>query len=262
MSNSKQTPVPQYLIERLAKGELPQAQADAIRARLELEEGGVDKAMQQLTDSDNEIFVRHPAHVVANEIYRRANNRVTRPSRARPFFLPALALGTLGALALLALAPNTARRTEIASELGEETIGIKGSKPHLVVYRKRLGAPERLTPHDVVHPGDVLQVAYVVPVDPNGSATAYGIVVSIDAAKAITMHLPMQDADAQVLKTNSEDRLPNAYELDASKGFESFWLVTKSSPFNAKEAADALANGRPLPAGTSTFHITFTKELL
>lgn len=260
MSKPKPTPVPQYLIERLAKGELPEAQLDALRARLELEPGGVGKAMQDVADSDDAIFAKHPAHVVANEIRRRAKTNA-RPTRPRPFILPALALGTLGALALLALAPSATTRTVATRDLGEESIGIKGSKPHLVVYRKRKGSPQRLTPQDVVHPGDVLQVAYVVPPDPNGGANPYGIIVSIDAAKAVTMHLPTQDATAQSLMTNGENRLPNAYELDASKGFESFWLVTSATPFNVNDVATALSTGEPLPAGTSSFHITFTKEL-
>jgi hypothetical protein len=260
MSTSEQTPVPQYLLERLAKGELPFAQAEALRARLERQPGGVAKAMQEIADSDDAIFAKHPAHLVANEIRRRANTKAL-PSRSRPFLLPALALGTLGALALFALAPKTAVRTANTADTSEETIGIKGSKPHLVVYRKHQGAPQRLTPQDVVHPGDVLQVAYVVPPDPNGSAAPYGIIVSVDAAKAVTMHFPIQDATAQPLKTNGENRLPNAYELDASKGFESFWLVTSATPFNVHDVASALSSGELLPAGTSSFHITFTKEL-
>jgi len=260
MSNSKQTPVPQYLLERLAKGELPQAQADAIRSRLELEPGGVAKAMQEIAESDDAVFTKHPAHLVANEIRRRANTKVL-PARPRPFLYPALALGALGALALVALAPKSTTRTLNTGDLGTETIGIKGSKPHLVVYRKRKGAPQRLSLNDTVHPGDVLQVAYVVPPDPSGKAAPFGIIFSIDAAKAVTMHLPIESTTAPPLKTNGENRLPNAYELDASKGFESFWLVTSATPFDPRDAATALSSGEPLPAGTSSFHITFIKEL-
>lgn len=257
MTNRQQTPVPQYLLERLAKGELPEVQAEQLRQRLEQQPGGVAAAMESLAKSDDEIFARHPAHLMANEIRRRSGHRSTKPAR-RPFLLPALALGAVGALALIAVAPRST--TSPVADVGEETINIKGAKPHLVVYRKREGAPERLTAQDAVHPGDVLQVAYVVPPDAKGATAPYGVIVSIDAANTTTLHLPSTPGAASVLQTNGENRLPNAYELDASKGFERFWLVLSSTPFDSHAITTALQTGAPLPANTTSFHVTFKKE--
>ena len=255
MSTRPPNPVPQYLLERLAKGDLPKAQADALRARLAEQPGGVAAAMEEIEASNRDVFASHPAYVVANEIRRRAGVTTKRP---RPFILPALALGAVGALVVFAVAP---RSPSIATpDVTEETIGIKGAKPHLVVYRKQQDAPERLTAEDKVHPADVLQVAYVVPPDPRGGAAPYGIIVSIDAAKAVTMHLPTQAGPAPQLQTNGESRLPNAYELDASQGFERFWLLLSATPFDSRSVISALQNGAPLPAGASSFTITFMKE--
>lgn len=259
MTSRKPSPVPAYLVERLAKGELPEAQAVALRAKLNEEPGGFDKAMSELAMSDEEIFAQHPSHIVANEVRRRAGIKAA-PQR-QSFFVPVLAFAALGALALFAVLPRTGTPLGLPGADGEETIGIKGAKPHLVVYRKRQGAPQRLDADDSVAPGDVLQVAYVVPPDASGAAAPYGVVVSIDANKAITLHLPTQAGVAQRLQTNGENRLSNAYELDSSRGFERFWLVMSPSPFDSRDVTSALQSGAPLPAGTTSFHITFTKEL-
>ncbi|MDX2020695.1 MAG: hypothetical protein SF187_10660 [Deltaproteobacteria bacterium] len=257
MTNRQHTPVPQYLLERLAKGELPQAQAEELRQRLEQQPGGLAAAMENLAKSDDEIFSRHPPHWMANEIRRRSGQQTNKPAR-RPFVLPALALGAVGALVLIAVAPRST--TTLVTDVGEETINIKGAKPHLVVYRKREGAPERLTAQDVVHPGDVLQVAYVVPPNAQGAAAPYGVIVSIDAANTTTLHLPSVPGRAPTLQTNGENRLPNAYELDNSKGFERFWLVLSPTPFESQTITTALQTGAALPADTTSFQVTFKKD--
>ena len=81
-------PVPDWLLERLARGELSPERAAEVRRRLEAEgEAGVER-LAALERSDQEILAAHPPAVVAVEIRRRAAvadaaaaQRAPRPAR-------------------------------------------------------------------------------------------------------------------------------------------------------------------------------------
>lgn len=264
MSKLGEHDVPDYLVERLLAGELPEAQAQALRARLERHPGGLDALQKAYAASNEAILHRHPSAQVAAEVRRRAAQS-QKVERGRPFLLPALALGAMGAMFLLLTRnePGTDATHGGPSVLheGEEVIGIKGMRPHLLVYRKHEGAPQRLSARDPVRPGDVLQLAYVVPAPARDAAPPFGAILSVDAAHAVTLHFPTTPGQAARLQTQGETRLPVAYELDASPGFERFVLVMSPRPFDTNDVAQALERGQPLPSGTTHFELTFLKEL-
>ncbi|MCG5055777.1 MAG: hypothetical protein KA712_22700 [Myxococcales bacterium] len=261
MSKRPEHHVPSYLLERLAQGELPPAQAAALRAKLAAQPGGAEEALLHLRDDDVAILAAHPPVEAAREIRRRlAQNPAA--ARPRPFLLPALALGVAGAAALVALTPAAeTRRGQNTLSVQEEYVGIKGLAPHLIVYRKHEGAPQRLTAQDTVSPGDVLQLAYVVPGDPKGGPPPYGAIVSVDALKTTTLHFPTRPGAAAVMTTQGETRLPISYELDASPGFERFVLLLSAEPFATEPLLRTLRQGGALPRGLVRFEMTLNKEL-
>src|SRR5690606_4130862 len=103
--------------------------------------------------------------------------------------------------------------------------------PAAAASRQTRAGPERLAPGATVRPGDVLQLSVI-----RGDA-AYGWVVSVDGAGAVTLHGGGELAPGRA-------PLPNAYRLDDAPSFERFFLVTDDEPIardDVVRAARALA---------------------
>jgi hypothetical protein len=129
------------------------------------------------------------------------------------------------------------------AENADET-QIKGdlpASPRLLVYRQKPARPagiagsERVSDGARVSRGDLLQLAYDKA--PEG---AYGVLLSLDGAGRVTLHLPEEGARmSAALISLREIRLPSAYELDDAPNFERFVLVTSARPFAVAVALDA-----------------------
>ena len=61
---------------------------------------------------------------------------------------------------------------------------IKGLRPALTIYRRTAAGTETLADGSVARPGDLLRVGYTA------RGTAYGVILSIDGARSVTLHLP------------------------------------------------------------------------
>src|SRR4051812_32971968 len=97
------TRVPDWLLERLAVGDLPKERAAQVRAQLELESDGA-RRLEQLRRSNKEILLQPPPRAVVPEIHRRAG----RTRSTRPMLLLTLpALAAAAALGLAVRAPPT-----------------------------------------------------------------------------------------------------------------------------------------------------------
>jgi hypothetical protein len=133
---------------------------------------------------------------------------------------------------------------------GVEEIVIKGdtpSSPRLLVYRQkpakqsRAAGSVRLPSGARAARGDVLQLAYDKAPD-----RLYGVLLSIDGAGRVTLHLPEEGTPASATLTSLREMpLPSAYELDDAPDFERFMLITSTRPFAvdvALGAARALAS--------------------
>jgi len=118
-----------------------------------------------------------------------------------------------------------------AIDPGPEQTEIKGD-PGLLVFRKRESRLERLSQGAHAAQGDQLQLDYV-------HSAGYGVVLSLDGAGRITLHLPQAGTDAAVRLTNGQVRLPSSYELDDAPRFERFFIVTADAPFSAATVVDA-----------------------
>lgn len=265
---------PDWLLERFALGELPEAQAAEIRRRLEAEPGGMAR-LEALRASDREILERHPPREMEASILARANaapagspalaadgnspvrtgahpratgtvveGAAASPRRAgalgaawdRSKLAWGLGLAVPAAAAVLVLAVTSAPPT-VAPD-APDTVRMKGLAPSLLVHRKSGAEAETLADGAQVRPHDLLQLAYVA------AGRRYGVIVSFDGGGAVTLHLPSSGDAAAALDAQGATPLPQAYELDDAPAFERFVLVASDSPFEVGtvlEAARALA---------------------
>jgi anti-sigma factor RsiW len=241
--------LPDWLLERLAAGELPAPEAARLRARLEAE-GGLAR-LSALEASSREILAAHPPAAVAAEVQRRARRSEPAPAR-RLIFPSALALGVTG-LAVL-FATGVISRQRAGTQLDVEETTARGLQPHLQLYRKQGQAVERLKDGASARAGDLVQIAYLA------AGRRFGVIASVDAGGGVTLHLPERAGPAARLQSGKAVALPGAFELDASPGFERFVFVTGDEPFGTAEVLPALRpGGPPLPPKLTAFALTLTK---
>lgn len=223
----KQTP--DWLVERLALGELDAAAAADVRARLAAEGRDADAELAALAASSREILAQHPPARVAAQVAARA---------VRPRRWLALAPLVLAGAAAVVLVARPAPRADAPNapttgpELALEDARIKG--PAAVgVYRHRAGRDERLGDGARAARGDLLQVTY------RAGADRFGALLSIDGRGHVTLHWPEGTDAAARLDAKGEVRLPSAYELDDAPAFERFVLVSAEVPFPLADVLDA-----------------------
>lgn len=228
--------VPELLLERLAAGELDDAAARAVRARLEAEEGGLAR-LDAIRRSDEEVLAAYPPARMAKDIEDRlrveqAAERERRRGAGVWIGLPAAA--AVAALLLVVVVP---RDVATGSDGDVETILTKGAEPRLRVFVRTPDGARALDEGAVARRGDVLQLAYVA------AGQAYGVIASVDGGGGVTLHLPHRGGPAVALERGGLVRLDSAFELDDAPGYERFFFVTSAEPFSSalvEEAARAL----------------------
>jgi hypothetical protein len=252
---SRADKVPDWLLERLAAGELPEEQALGLRARLDAQ--GEDERLAALVTSNAEILAALPVARVVPEIERRAAaaRRQTGTRRVRPLLaLSMAATCAAGLVMILAVRDHPSAVPPPPHEVAPESIGIKGLSPSLRIHRKTRAGSEMLPASALVRKGDTLQIRYVA------AGKRFGIIASIDARGTVTLHLPEAPGPAAALDRDGERALAHAFELDDSPGFERFVFVTSDTPFATADVASYLKNDRPLPAALAAFELTLKKE--
>src|SRR5262245_33725447 len=235
-------PIPDLLLERYHLQELPAPAAQA----LEREIAGSPAARARLDameQSDEDIRARYPP--------ARLVRRAARGRQSRRGWVLAGALAS-AVVVMLAVMPDLPTG-------GDRFKGLAG--PSLAVYRRTADGSERLASGDIVHAGDLLRVGYT----PAGRA--YGVILSIDGAGAVTLHLPPSGEDAAALGTAEINLLDSAYELDAAPRIERFYFVTGARPFKvapvltAARRASGVPETLPLPAGLEQVTFAVQKEV-
>lgn len=233
---------PDWLVERLHAGDLPPAEAERVRGRLEAE-GGLGR-LDALQADDARFRETHPPGPSLASISSRA--RAIAPPRQRRRLLIAVPATLAAAAAVTVLAVWT-------PGFGPDDVRMKGPTAHLEVFRRQPSSdPERLRDGAAARAGDVLQLSVVV------AGRAHAAVISIDGRGAVTRHWPESGPVAGALEGGDAVPLPHAYQLDDAPGFERFFLVTASRPFDVEVVLEAgrrlAASGRarddrlPLPA--------------
>jgi len=259
---------PDWLLERIALGELPPEELAAARARLAAEPGGLARLAKLEADDGATLAKLPPAQVAAEVARRRRGVEASRSAQAPHRWLPTLALGVPVAAAFAALVffsqrelPEEPRPQQVALL---ETTRPKGLEPRLLIHRQREGTPEPLVDSAPARRGDVLQLSYV------SAGRRYGAVLSIDGRGAVTLHAPETSTGPLELKGGGTVSLASAYELDDAPVFERFFFVTSDGPFDVNavlESARALARNSeaarreplPLPGSLSQTSVILEK---
>ncbi len=240
--------VPDWLLERLAAGELPPAQERGLRERLA--QAQETERLSALAAANAEILAALPPERVVPEIERRAARRAS-PSRAPRRLAFSLAATCIAGLAVFLLVRG--ERGGVAVP-GPDGFGERIKGDPLRIHRKTPAGSELVRDSDVVRPGDTLQLGYLA------AGKRYGVIASVDGRGHVTLHLPESAGPAARLERQGARSLPHSFELDDSPGFERFVFVRSDGPFHTEEVTSALATGRPLPATLSPFTITLTKD--
>jgi hypothetical protein len=241
--------VPDWLLERMAAGELPAAQTRTLQDQIAA--SGDEARLTALDASNSEILAAYPAEQVAAEVRRRAGRKAQ--AWAWPLAMSLATAGAAAAILVLVRAPVEPGKVKTSLE-EQETITLKGLQPSLGLYRKAAAGVERLGPTSRLHHGDIVQVRYIA------AGKRYGVVASADARKAVTLHLPENPGQAVVLEKDGERALAHAYELDDSPGFERFVFVTADMPFETDLVVRSLRQGQALPQGFTLWSMTLQKE--
>jgi hypothetical protein len=244
-------PVPDWMLERYALGELPPDQSAAIRARLQAEaeavragltpKGDLSARLEALQASDAAILEAHPPRQAAAEIRRRIHLRQAedREPKRSPTGQRRWVIGVLGPLAAAALALVVVLPMlgpERPLEDNPETIitTAKGFEPRLLVYRQtgRLEG-EPMKEGDRARAGEMVQLAYIA------GGSEHGVIVSIDGRGGVTLHHPAEPGGSTQLSVDGERKLSFAGELDDAPGFERYFMVTSAQPIDVQAVLDA-----------------------
>jgi hypothetical protein len=244
--------VPDFMLERLALGELAPDEATRVRAGLGDE---ADALLTELARDDAEILATTPPALVASEVRRRlARDGAARASSTSVrWWVPAGALLAAGALAWWwARIPELPRHpgdrdagglsADGGAEQLPEVVRIKGDA---VLTIDRLGprGPEPVRDGDEARAGDRLQLQY------RAADRDEGAIVSIDGRGVATLHYPAELGASPTLRTGGTIPLDHSYELDDAPGFERFIFVTAEPGLRLRvelvmRAAETLARSR------------------
>lgn len=222
-------PIPELLLERYRLGELLDAERRAVEARLQNEPESRAR-LDGLDQSDREVLSLYPPAATVRSIRQRAglapSDEAPRPGfRSWALGVPALAAAALA----LTLTLNLGQVPKgVGPGGGDETVRVKGLRPELRGYLVSGREAKTVNSGTEAHAGETLQLNYV------SAGKRFGVVVSIDGRGQVTLHLPVQPAEAEPLSPSGEVALPNAYLLDDAPRFERFFLVTADAPFSSE----------------------------
>lgn len=220
--------VPEFLIERLARGELSPSEAAAVREALGPD---ADARLRAIAEDDAAVLARLPAERVAATVRRRLAAKAA-PERASAWWNPTMGLVAAGVAATFvawcAVRPGSSGELGVEPGAGGmfpgdpdrgDVVRIKGDA---VLTIDRLGpkGPERLEAGATVRAGDRLQLQY------RAADRDEGAIVSIDGRGVTTLHFPASVDASAALQEGGLVPLDHSYELDEAPRFERFFFVT------------------------------------
>jgi hypothetical protein len=256
-------PVTAWQLDRYRLGELPPADAEAIRSALAVSPT-LREQMAELERSDEEILAACTPRVAAANI--RARLAATESARPLSRGIPRPALAGMAVLVIglgVAVLGPASRPSEVAV-LEPDTTRVKGLLPQLLLFRQTPAGPEALPEGALAHTHEVVQVLY------QSAGQPYGVIVSVDGRGTVTVHLPAEGAQSARLNAGRPVALAAAYRLDDAPAFERFHFVTSPRPFAVAAVTEvarkhgaggaAASEARlPLPAGLQQSSFTLRK---
>lgn len=217
MAADNDGPVAEITLERYRLKELPADVMARLDRRLALDDelrrrvGALDLSDEQIRRSDR-----------LEQVAARVRHRLAAPpaDAERGAWTPrarwALPAGLAAVVALMVLLPWTVLLP------GER---IKGLETSLTLFKQVGSGSQTLADGSVAREGDVIRVGY------RADGHAYGVILSIDGRKRVTMHLPTRGDRAAALGREPVVLLDHAYELDDAPRWERFYFVTGEEPF-------------------------------
>jgi hypothetical protein len=224
-------------LEQYQLGELTSDQERRIREELE-RSPELRIRLDSLQESDRELAAAYPAERVVPQIKERMF-REGFPDAGSRLSIPRLAWAVpFAAMIVLIATFSMTNVMHLDGVSGIET-RMKGMSPHLSVFRKTMSGAEELRPGTFARQGDVLQLSYAA------GAARYGVIFSIDGRGTVTWHVPAgyrggKRTAALLGERGGSIVLSSAYELDDAPGFERFFLVYGSTPFEVADVERAI----------------------
>jgi hypothetical protein len=221
---------------------------------------GLRQRLDALLASDAEMHASARLELVASRVRRQLEERKAAANRRGQSFRLWLAPAAAMTVVLLVLA-----LPRVSGLLDEDGERIKGLEPSLTLFRRVNGTSETLADGAVAQRGDLIRVGY------HAAGHAYGVIVSIDGRRLVTLHLPRDGERAVPLGREATVLLDHAYELDDAPRWERFYFVTGNEPFlvsavviAAERAALVSRDDTPatlsLPAGLTQSVFSLQKE--
>jgi hypothetical protein len=244
--------VPDIVLERYRLNELPQDDRRKLSDRLD-RDLALRERLTALERSDEDL------HEPVSRMRARLGARGSSPRR----FAAAWAISLAATIAVVAVA--LASRGGAPEPSDDRIKGDASSgRPALALYRRTPEGSEQLADGDTAHAGDLIRVGY------RASGRRYGLIVSIDGAGTVTMHLPAAGDRAVPLKNDPIVLLDEAYELDDAPRWEEFFFVASETAFDAAPVVEAARQAAgteasvpradlALPAGLSQASFTLQK---
>lgn len=258
-------PIPDWLLERFAAGELSGPAAREVQRALGASPDERAR-LEALREDNSRTLLSHPSHEVQREVERRLRVAGQAQPVPSPRWLAAAAAAAMSAAAVVALfAVRVQDGAPSSGALGRAALGegdrVKGGF-ELHVFRVRGQSQDRLLDGAAAEAGDDLQLHYL------SGGRRFGVIVSIDGAGGATLHMP-EDVRGSSEMAAESGAVPHGYQLDDAPRFERFIFATSSSPLSAAEvlaAARAVVRGPDplraplaLPDGAQQVSLTLRK---
>ncbi|MCD4813625.1 hypothetical protein K8S19_08035 [bacterium] len=227
--------IPLFMLEQYLLEELPADRMKAIARQLKTD-SDLQQALASLKQSNQAIAQAYPASGMVAAI-RCKTMPASQTGRQKwfpgKFTFPVLSMAAVAVVLFLAWPA-----LQINVFHSGETTRIKGNESRLFVYRKSEQSIDLLKNNQTVGRGDLLQIAY------HSEAQSFGVILSIDGARQVTLHFPRTPDDTTKLAAAKKTLLPAAYELDDAPDFERFFFITSAVELDVQstlQAARALA---------------------
>lgn len=240
----------QYLLGELTPDENTRLESQLAR------DAGLRQQLDQLRGDSAAYFAKYP--------------RLTQPAQkswwAQPisrYAAGGLALATAAILVIVLMPHHTgtepANGTAKAADRGQTLIAAhntdtgdrsKGLKAALLLSVIRNLKAQALGDGDTVAAGDEILIAY------RSSGYKYGVIVSVDAQKSVTLHFPAKVTGTQQLAAGKA-QLATAFKLDETPGFEKFYFIASDSELPLQQILSALEkSGNIKGLKTGTAHVS------
>jgi hypothetical protein len=247
--------IPNWKIERYLLGELSTREMVALKS---LENKNVEFCSQLslLRDSNEKLLAEYPASEFAEKM-QAAKFKVIEPINNRWLTpLAACAVLLISATVLITVFSDeniAGDNLAMNAVINEEGTRVKGLKTDLEVWRKTADSIEKLSNDSEAKAGDLLQMRYIA------EEKYYGILLSMDGNKVLTIHLSGENGRAKELEAGKIVSLENSYELDNAPKFEIFYLFTAKEEFALAPITEELLSGK-IPKKLQVSQITLKKR--